>query len=112
MEIKIFEVRDKGTFIPMAAIRLCCDTSKEAYLLNAAGYGQSPERYVILIGLEPPLYASYSSFDTEMKFGSRTRAVIHKHLEKFWESCVSGDVLDVRYILGETQTPCVSQFSE
>ena len=37
---KAFEIRDRGTFIPVIATRLASDDPTEAYLLRRTGYNQ------------------------------------------------------------------------
>jgi hypothetical protein len=39
METKLFEVRDRGTFIPLIGIRLIPDSEEERYMLASIGYG-------------------------------------------------------------------------
>ena len=44
MIAKTFEVRDKGTFIPVLSVKLIPACEQDRYLLAMAGYGTTPER--------------------------------------------------------------------
>lgn len=107
MDIKLFEVRDRATLIPVIAIRLGCRNEAERYLLSRAGYGKEKaeqEEYVLYAGLE--------SFDMECdpyKQVNRTRHISHAYILKNWEELTSGDVIDVQFILGETNVPKISE---
>ena len=43
IEIKLFEIRDVGTHIDVAAIRTVSDDTQEKYLLSHAGYGPNSD---------------------------------------------------------------------
>lgn len=101
MEIKLFELRDRSTFVPVIAIRLSSRTEEERFLLSRAGYGTLSEdhsRYVLLGGLED-LKMTYSPYSQ----ANRTRQVAHEYIQKNWDDLKSGEVIDVEYILGETK---------
>ena len=38
LKTKMFEVRDRGTYIPVAAVKLVTDDISEEYMLRRAGY--------------------------------------------------------------------------
>lgn len=103
MEIKLFEVRDEGTYMPAFAIR--CDPANEAefYMLARAGYGQSAHRQSQFV-----LFARES--DGQLHYdpafwGDRTRQTAHGYVRDHWDALQTGDVVDVRVCLGETDTP-------
>jgi hypothetical protein len=98
MEVKLFEVRDRATFIPVLAIRLSADRGVDRWLLARAGYGRSPENYVLLSRLR----GGEINYDT-YEWGDRTMATAHRFISENWQSLESGDVVDVEFILGETQ---------
>lgn len=105
MEIKLFEVRDRGTCIPVMAIQPSVQDphSNEEWLLERAGYGKPFERYIILIHL---LGSSGKwTCDPHEWDRSRTMTVSHEYIRKYWEDLSTGDVIDVEYILEETSAP-------
>ena len=111
MEVKAFELRDAGTFVPVLAIRLNPANEPERYLLGRAGYGTSAERqatYVVMLGAND-LAAKYSPLDWG---DNRSRQVAHQHITDNWDKLTSGMVVDVQYILGETDKPKASEAYE
>jgi hypothetical protein len=100
METKLFEVRDRATLIPVIAIRLGGDNESERYLLARVGYGRTSEEQQDYI-----LYAGLEYFDMQSdpyKQTNRTRHESHKYIHEHWDELSSGDVIDVEFILGET----------
>jgi hypothetical protein len=112
METKLFEIRDKATFIPMLAIRLFYRSPEERFLLRRAGYAQEQitevlvdhEPYVILCQLNGDR-ATYDPYN----WGGRTYPVAHRHIIERWATLKSGDVIDVEHILGERPSPKLSE---
>ena len=106
METKLFEVRDRGTCLSVIAIRLGPENEAERYLAARVGYGltkEEQEDYVLYAGLE--------EFEMQYDYhkqSNRTRHVSHKYIQDHWDELNSGDVVDVEFILGETQTKKVS----
>lgn len=121
MEAKLFEVRDKGTFMPVLAVLLSpgpCATREEftgeMFLLGRCGMpaekqcvGIPPSnRYVLMT----PIYSHPEKATTDpYDWGDRTRHTAHLHIIEAWHALRSGDVIDVEYLLGETQTKKVSE---
>lgn len=107
MESKIFELRDRGTLIPVMAT-LVSSTSGENYMENnlmlRAGYGNSG--MVILTILE-----SGESRNDPFKWnnGCRTFTEAHRYISNNFYNLNSGDVVDVEYILGESATKKASE---
>lgn len=111
METKTFELRDRGTFIPVVAIN--CNLANEAdhylnpsdyYLLRRAGYSTG-FRCILFGRLEGGSNFEYDPFD----WGDRTFQVAHNYITAHWDSLRSGEVIDVEFILNETQTIKVSE---
>lgn len=104
---KIFEIRDRGTLLPVMAT-LVSNTSGENYMENnlmlRAGYGNSG--MVILTILE-----SGESRNDPFKWndGCRTIKEAHWYINNNFYKLNSGDVIDVEYILGESDTQKVSE---
>lgn len=106
MHTKLFEVRDKATFIPVMATRVAplegTSTLPEVYLLRRAGFG---DPMVILCRLECSGVDNNATYDPYSWHGARTMGAAHVHIQKHWEELESGAVIDVEYILGETSKP-------
>lgn len=123
MVVKLFEVRDRATFIPVMAVQLTVanqlransteQADRERYLLRRAGYGleqieeqDNSEPYIILTRLSGDDIAAHYDPHT---WTSRTMRAAHMHAIQRWDDLKSGDVLDVEYLLGETRAPKVSE---
>lgn len=135
MEVKLFEVRDEGTFIPVMAtnmnppsldeigkwtissLKICY---RERYLLHHAGFadGRPPHAYppgecdITLQSLHKGP-STYNAFDwargEDGCHKSRTMFEAHKYIIEHWSELTSGDVIDVQFIIGETNKPKVSE---
>ena len=111
MNTRTIEIRDSATFIPALAIRLDSSCEQDSYLLARAGFGitsREQGKYVLLVHLESMRCAIYP-----MDWGNRTMENAHRHLLK--QACApspqfeSGEVIDVQFILGETDSPKMSE---
>lgn len=108
MEVKTFEVRDAGTFIPCIAIRLNPATEKDRYLIGRAGYGQHAEdqrEYVIFGRLQAESEFQHDSF----AWGNRTMQTAHHHVSTHFDALGSGALIDVQFLKGETSEPKKSE---
>lgn len=105
MEIKMFEVRDRATYIPTMAIKFDGDTTDaEEYMLHRAGYGTRNDRdYVYLINLE----TGKGTYDPFKWDGRMIDA--HLHIKDNFDNMGSGDVVDIEFIKGESRTKKVSE---
>lgn len=131
--VKIFEIRDRGTFMPMMAVRLMIrlpecrgihtatdfsitpvNDSQEDWLLRRAGYGrdmilnhgdEADTFYVILVKLDG-VKAEYDPFAWS---NPRTLSTAHQHILANWDKLKSGDLIDVEFILGESAAPNESE---
>ena len=105
MEVKCLEIRDDGTFIPVICIRPVPDNEEQRYLLRRDGYaGSERERCIILIDAQCRGCA-YDAYD----WPNRTKRHAHNYIAENWHTLKDGDVVDVQFILGETQTPKLSE---
>lgn len=105
MKLKILEIRDRATFIPVIAIRMSSKDPTKRYYLKRLGFGEDyPLIELIRMDNEDCSYAP-------CKWDCNTRTMIeaHKYIVKNWSNLNNGDVIDVEYILGETETPKVSE---
>jgi hypothetical protein len=111
MNTKTFEVRDRGTFIPILAIRLEPSNEADRYLLARAGYGTTPEeqRAFILLARITGGEGSVQCDPYEWPGGARTIPEAHRWLINHFDEVESGAVIDVEFILGETTAPKVSE---
>jgi hypothetical protein len=101
-EVKLIEIRDKGTFVPAMAIRV---SSVNGYLMRRAGFGATPLVYLVHLTGQ---HAKYDAFAWTRPF-DRTMRVAHLHLEEKWSEIADGDVVDVEFLLKEKPTPKTSE---
>lgn len=119
METKLFELRDHGTFIPLLCIkptwpvlhRSACDDSPCTCGASfeekmAWRYGYKGSQAVIVTHMSEPGRGCHND---PFEWGDRTFQAAHQHIEKNWSILKSGDLIDVRVILGETDQPCASE---
>ena len=92
--VKLFEIRDRATFIPAMAIQV---SGEDGYLMRRAGF-QSPMVYLVALATERACYDPYN-------WGNRTMANAHNYIAENWDQLGDGDVIDVEFILGETTAP-------
>jgi len=109
MAQKIIEVRDAGTHVDVLAIRLEAQNEQERYILARSGYGGGNEdfaNFTLMIDLNWPVSIWGSAYECEMDTRpSRTFYEAHRELTKNWDAYKSGDVLDVQFVIGETDHP-------
>ena len=106
MICKAFEVRDEGTHLPVLAVKLLPHDERERLILDRAGYGQdviAQGHHVLLISLADR--SSFATTDPHGHYGGRTLKHAHFHIDEYFDTLPSGSVIDVQYLLGETQTP-------
>jgi hypothetical protein len=110
MEVKLLEVRDAMTFMPVICIRPVPDNDAQRYLLRRDGYsGHAGERCIIVIANQ----CRGASYDPYMWPSSpRTMRVAHDFIMSHWAELRDGDVVDVEHILGERPTRKLSERAE
>jgi hypothetical protein len=122
LEVKMFEVRDRATFIAVVAILVdpaqetevrdngrydlfCTEpTESEKYLLRRSGYGHG-NRDVLLTRLDGEGKARCDPY----AWCDQTMGTAHVYIQAQWSLLTSGDVVDVEFLLKETVTPKVSE---
>ncbi len=110
MKTKLLEVRDEGTFIPMLCVDMNPDPeaihAPQTYLLRRCGYpcDGRPNIAITSLGADGDRCSNDPYF-----WGGRTRPVAHNYIIEHWYELRDGDVVDVSFILGETQKPKVSE---
>lgn len=105
MQVKLFEVRDRSTFIPVMATKVAAANERQADLLAAAGYGREQRYgdYVILTQINGGRGQSFC--DPYDWTAGRTMKVAHQFIHDNFERIEDGFVVDVEFILGETKEP-------
>lgn len=103
MKSKMLEIRDRGTQIPVLAIKTEPETREESKFFHVGGYG---EETVILLKVDPELDANYDAYKWR---NSRTMRTAHNYIQSNYDKLDNYSVVDVEYILGETD---VSKASE
>lgn len=114
MQVKLFEIRDRMTFIPVLCV--CFDwadqsskpehlggNQQERYLIRRCGYGPRPE--IIMTKLEGGNIAHCDPH----AWSGRTLNNAHIHISDHWHELESGSVIDVEFILGEASEPKQSE---
>lgn len=100
MKSLILEVRDKGTLIPVMATMISNNTGEDAYednLMARAGYGTYGMCMLTI------LESGETKTDPfKWDICSRTMHEAHCYIYKHFYELSSGDVIDVEYILGES----------
>jgi hypothetical protein len=101
MRIKLLEVRDSGTFIPVLCVLM--DEPKnegQRYLLRRCGYPLDGSVNIAMTSLHAngsPLWNDPYGW----RGAARTYPVAHQWIYEHWHELVDGDVVDVEFILGE-----------
>lgn len=101
---KLFEVRDRMTFIPIIAVSPRDVSPAEKYLLHRSGFLPSIQ-YVFVAKLSDILDWEYEPQAWERKSGARTMTVAHMYIGAHFAELESGAVIDAEFILGETAEP-------
>jgi hypothetical protein len=119
-ETKLFELRDRATFIPAIAIALRPERpetyegteteeqlSQERYLLRRLGY--SYDGITILL---TALNGNHPAYTDPYDWTLEPWVTVHTWLEKHWDEVQSGAVLDGEFLRGETLAPKCSENSD
>ncbi|MGB2800383.1 MAG: hypothetical protein WBC82_11155 [Dehalococcoidia bacterium] len=113
MEVKLIEIRDAGTFIPVMAVRLIPTCEEERYLFGRSGYGVDPENqgtYILIIRLAGGNgQATCDPYEWGGAPMVRTMPEAHKYIIEHWYDLKTGDVVDVEFALGESEKPKLSE---
>jgi hypothetical protein len=107
MKVKIFEIRDQGTFFPAICTCLSGGNQQEAWLISRAGYGFPvfPGEYILFAHGNDVGRCKYDPF----QWGDRTFHTAHQYIKENWDQLEGGEVIDVEFILGETEQPKKSE---
>ena len=111
MQTKLFEIRDRLTYIPVLCVKpgRGVSSSAESKMWQTSGYGNLKEQaeYVLMYTIDSdsaPFKGNYGAY----AWHDRTSETAHQYIIDNWYSLDSGSVVDVEYILGETISPKIS----
>lgn len=108
MQAKLLEIRDRGTFIPAIALRQSYPfVEADRYLMARAGFGLEFEQqfeHVLLF----QIISEVCHYDPHT-WPNRTMKTAHLYVLEHFEEIDSGAVIDVEFILGETDHPKESE---
>ena len=108
MKAKALEIRDERTFIPALAVDMnpSLNDDGQFYLLRRCGYPCNGEPNILLTALAAD---GTKAWNDPYAWGGRTYPVAHEYIIEHWDELRDGDVVDVSFILGETDKPKVSE---
>lgn len=107
MEVKVLEVRDSGTFLPLICVRPFPDNDEQRYLLCRDGFSCDPNDNLVIVIDAHRYRASYNPH--EWPGNSRTQPVAHRYITEHWNELKDGDVVDIEFILGISAAPKISE---
>lgn len=103
MKAFALEIRDRNTFIPALAVVLTWANGPQKYLIERAGYYGGGICVMLSHLSDGPMHHD------PYAWGDRTYFVAHRYIIDNWARIKDGDVIDVEYILGETEKPKASE---
>lgn len=107
MEIKVLEIRNSNTFLPVICIKPVPDNEAQRCLLRRDGYSCQPDDPIIIMIDAQCRGVAYDPYD--WPHDPRTKQNAHLYIEQHWRELKDGDVIDVEFILGETASQKVSE---
>ncbi len=126
MKVKLIELRDSGTFIPLLCVDMnpgraypengsmseeefkasLDDRLARNYLLRRCGYPCDGRPNIAITHLR---CSNDRITNDPFQWSGRTYPVAHKFIIEHWNELRDGSVVDVQFILGETTAPKVSE---
>lgn len=106
MQVKILEIRDEGTHIPILAVKMLADNETQAwYVHGRCGYPRDGTSIAIT-----PLGGERNfSCDPYHWAGNRTLAYAHNYIIDHWDELSDGDVVDAEFAAGQRTEPRTSE---
>ena len=104
MKLKILEIRDEGTHVPVMVIQMLAEDEVQAWYVHGRCGHPRDGSGVGLVRLD---YGD-GKFDPH-GWGGRTMPVAHDWIIRHFAELQDGDVVDVQHILGETQVKKLSE---
>lgn len=111
MICKMVEVRDRGTCIPMLAIKLMSDDPQEKWLIWRAGFEGSSDSILLANVMCSPHEIHNDPFKWRSRSDQRERTRFNAHMwiRDHFDEITPGQVVDVEFILGEVDSPKTSE---
>jgi len=106
-ENKVFEIRDRATFIIALVTRIKYDMShsRPDRLIHRSGYGTTPlYLYQPLSGMGRDMVTIHPE-EWDVREIGRTHGLAHRYIIDNWDSLEDGAVVDVRVMTGERKEP-------
>lgn len=110
MTTKTIEIRDRAKTIQVAAIWFTASSRIQAAMLRKSGYGEQPGEYVALLVLSDGTLTTRLDPRAWPTFYGRTMAVAHEYVREHIAELRDGDVVDVEFILQESDAPKVAEW--
>jgi hypothetical protein len=108
IETKVLEVRDRGTFIPVLAIRNQGVNDIQRYYFRRCGFPADGSSITLMCLYDQK--ATNDPYEWEaLGKGRRTLPVAHEYILKYFADLQDGEVVDVEVVLQEKETPKVSE---
>lgn len=104
MRMKVLEIRDRATCIPALAIQMVAGGPVEDRFLWRYGFPREATFSVVLMHL-----STQQASSDPYEWGGRTWPAAHMWIIENFDRLNDGDVVDVRVILGETDTPAAPE---
>lgn len=109
MKLKLLELRDHATFIPIFAFRCREENEAQRYLLSRAGFGPRGDSRCVIVGrLECAGVSRNCTYDP-FSWNDRTFTTAHRYIEEHFDELHDGQVIDVEFILGESISEKLSE---
>lgn len=105
METKILEIRDKGTMIAALCVNMNPANDVQRYYLRRYGYPCDGRPNIMVTHANGGQKASNDPYE----WGGRTWPYAHNYIIEHWDELKDGDVVCVETILGERQSPKISE---
>lgn len=106
MTVKLFEVRDRMTFIPVICVDMNPMNDDQRYLLRRCGY--ACDGYPNILFTRVRADGDRACNDPHY-WNDRTFQVAHTYILEHWHELHDGEVIDVEFILGETKEKKLSE---
>lgn len=108
MNIKLLEIRDRCTLIPVMCIDMNLPhTSEQYHLMRYCGFPLDMRPNIVMTELRASGGEAWN--DPYGWSSRRTMPNAHQFIIDHWNEIEDGDVIDVEFILGETDTKKVSE---
>lgn len=106
MKTKILEIVDRATFLVVLATKMVPESKDKTYkeyerelkLLRKLGFSDFKDQPLVLMNLVNSNKSCYMPY----QWNDRTLQAAHKYIQDNFDEIEQNDVIDVEYILGET----------